>query len=171
MSSSSTSLGGPIYFFREYEQTHGYLSQWFEAPFNAPSTEGSAQPMNFRTTEQYMMYHKAILFKDLETGNQIMLADSPKKQKALGRKVKNFDGHTWNMHREKIVEEGNWNKFCNSKEGSKLKGLLAGTGDRELVEVRKDHICCSTLILASRLHHSIGESAFLCALFVLTHSE
>ncbi|KAL8715682.1 MAG: hypothetical protein Q9225_006320 [Loekoesia sp. 1 TL-2023] len=90
--------------------------------------------MTFRTTEQYMMYHKAVLFKDLETGNQIMLADTPKKQKALGRKVKNFDGETWNAHREKIVEEGNWNKFCNSKEGTKLRDMLAETGDRELVE-------------------------------------
>ncbi|KAL9027324.1 MAG: hypothetical protein Q9196_004140, partial [Gyalolechia fulgens] len=110
---------------------------WFEAQFTAPSPDSMAQPMTFSTTEQYMMYHKAILFSDRETGMQIMLADTPKKQKALGRKVKNFNGAIWNAHREKIVEEGNWNKFCNSKQGTKLRNMLVGTGERELVEVRE----------------------------------
>lgn len=126
-----------MYFFREHEHPYGFLSQWYETSFTAPSPDPTAKPMTFRSTEQYMMYHKAVLFKDLETGNQIMLADTPKKQKALGRKVKNFHGETWNAHREKIVEEGNWNKFCNSKEGTKLKDMLVETGDRELVEVRE----------------------------------
>lgn len=92
--------------------------------------------MNFRTTEQYMMYHKAVLFEDFNTAQQIMLATTPRKQKALGRQVKNFDGKQWDAHRERIVENGNWNKFCNSKDGTKLKDMLLETGDRELVEVR-----------------------------------
>ncbi|KAL8954146.1 MAG: hypothetical protein Q9222_000029 [Ikaeria aurantiellina] len=91
-------------------------------------------PMTFWTTEQYMMYHKAIVFKDTDTANEIMLAETPKEQKALGRKVKNFDNKIWNKHREGVVEEGNWNKFCNSKEGNELKEMLVATGDRELVE-------------------------------------
>ncbi|KAL8828122.1 MAG: hypothetical protein Q9170_006742 [Blastenia crenularia] len=134
MSSTVSSTGGPVYFFREYEHPHGFLSQWFETLFTAPATEPTAQPMTFRTTEQYMMYHKAVLFKDTETANKVMLADTPKEQKALGRKVKNFDEKTWNAHREKIVEEGNWNKFCNSKHGVKLRDMLLETGDRELIE-------------------------------------
>lgn len=81
-----------------------------------------------------MMYHKAILFNDRAIASQVMLADTPKTQKALGRKVQNFDNGIWNMHREKIVEEGNWNKFRNSKEGSTLGKMLVGTGERELVE-------------------------------------
>ncbi|KAL8993786.1 MAG: hypothetical protein Q9188_007238 [Gyalolechia gomerana] len=134
MSSTISSTGGPIYFFREHEHPYGFLSQWFEAPFTAPSPDSMAHPMTFRTTEQYMMYHKAILFNDPETGSRIMLADTPKEQKTLGRKVKGFDGETRNAHREKIVEEGNWNKFCNSKQGTKLINMLVGTGERELVE-------------------------------------
>ncbi|KAL9061782.1 MAG: hypothetical protein Q9206_000298 [Seirophora lacunosa] len=124
----------PVYFFREHEHPHGFLSQWTHAPFTAPSPDSTATFMTFSTTEQYMMYHKAVLFKDPETAKQILLAHTPKQQKALGRKVKNFDEETWNAHREKIVEDGNWNKFSNSKDGTKLKDILVETGDRELVE-------------------------------------
>lgn len=125
----------PVYFFREHEHPHGFLSQWTHAPFTAPSPDSTATFMTFSTTEQYMMYHKAVLFKDPETAKQILLAHTPKQQKALGRKVKNFDEETWNAHREKIVEDGNWNKFSNSRGGTKLKDMLVETGDRELVEV------------------------------------
>ena len=41
----------------------------------------------------------------------------------------------WNKHREKIVEEGNWLKFTQSKKGD-LKKLLLETVDKELIEVR-----------------------------------
>ncbi|KAL8728400.1 MAG: hypothetical protein Q9166_005445 [cf. Caloplaca sp. 2 TL-2023] len=134
MSATISSTGGPIFFFREHEHPYGFLSQWFDAAFTAPSPEPTAEPMAFSTTEQYMMYQKAILFKDTVVADQIMLAITPKEQKALGRKVKNFDGDVWNAHREKIVEEGNWHKFCSSKKGSQWKDMLVQTGERELVE-------------------------------------
>ncbi|KAL9642163.1 hypothetical protein ABK040_007168 [Willaertia magna] len=35
----------------------------------------------------------------------------PKKQKALGRKVKSFDNKTWEENRDRIVYEGNYAKF------------------------------------------------------------
>ena len=132
----SSTHNDPIYFFREYEQPYGFLSQWYEASFTAPSPDSAEEPLTFRTTEQYMMYHKAILFHDLETATRIMAAETPKEQKALGREVRNFDGVRWSAHRENIVEEGNWNKFCcNVKEGPVIRQLLLDTGDRELVEV------------------------------------
>ncbi len=82
-----------------------------------------------------MMHQKAILFSDTDIASQILASKSPKQQKALGRKVANFDGNKWLEHRERIVEEGNWNKFVNSKlEGEDIKGELLETGDRELVE-------------------------------------
>lgn len=52
------------------------------------------------------MYHKAIVFDDQGTADEIALEPEPRKQKALGRKVKGFDGKKWNAEREKIVEEG-----------------------------------------------------------------
>lgn len=91
--------------------------------------------MTFLTTEQYMMYHKAMLFRDDETAAKIMAATKPRKQKALGREVKGFMGEVWEQNREKIVEEGNWNKFCHAKEEAGLMQKLLETGARELVEV------------------------------------
>ena len=81
-----------------------------------------------------MMYHKALLFKDIEIANKIMESKEPAQAQALGRKVKGFDSKKWNANREKIVEEGNWNKFTNGEEHG-LKDELLDTGNRELVEV------------------------------------
>lgn len=82
-----------------------------------------------------MMYQKAVLFSDLEVGAQILKSTSPKAQKALGRKVRNFDSDVWLENRERIVAEGSYHKFANSlKEGEDLKGMLLKTGERELVE-------------------------------------
>lgn len=131
------STGGPIFFWREYESPYGFLSQWYASTFTAPAPSSmgkNALPMTFLTTEQYMMYHKAILFDDVEVADQIMLEPEPKKQKSLGRKVKGFDNKKWNGNREKVVEEGNWWKFTQSKEDVLRKQLL-DTGDRMLVEV------------------------------------
>ena len=80
-------------------------------------------------------YHKAILMHDTESAEKIMAATEPREQKSLGRKVKNFDKVLWESNKEKVVEEGNWNKFINQKEKIRLKEKLLETGDRELVEV------------------------------------
>ena len=79
------------------------------------------------------MYHKAILFDDREIADEITLEPVPSKQKALGRGVRGFDAKRWDAEREKIVEEGNWWKFTQSKEGD-LRKMLLETGDRSLVE-------------------------------------
>ncbi len=81
-----------------------------------------------------MMFHKAILFNDTSIADQIMLESEPKIQKALGRRVKGFEGKKWNKNRDRIVEEGNWWKFTKSKEEG-MREMLLKTGDRELVEV------------------------------------
>lgn len=81
-----------------------------------------------------MMFQKAIVFNDLEIADKIMLEPNPEKQKALGRKVKNFDHKKWDKVKEQIVEDGNWWKFTQPKEGD-LRKMLLETGQRELVEV------------------------------------
>lgn len=83
-----------------------------------------------------MMYQKAVIFGDHDIANQIMLEPSAKKQKALGRKVKGFNNKKWNEERQKVVENGNWYKFTQPKEGD-MKTMLLETGHRELVEVGK----------------------------------
>ena len=46
----------------------------------------------------------AVLFKDDATAEKIMNSDSPKKQKALGRQVKNFDEGVWKENCRNIVK-------------------------------------------------------------------
>ena len=129
--------GGPIYFFREFEEPYGYLSQWYSSSFTAPapaSAGSSTSQITFLTTEQYMMYQKAVLFQDHGIANKILHESEPRKQKALGRKVVGFNHEKWDEEKEKIVEHGNWWKFTQPKEGD-IRKLLLETGDRELVEV------------------------------------
>ena len=135
--STISPYGGPIFFFREFEEPYGFMSQWYPCSFLAPAplpAGESAPQMTFLTTEQYMMYHKAIVFEDQETAKEIMLQPGPREAKAPGRKVKGFDHEKWDKEKEKVVEDGNWWKFTQPKEGDMRKMLLA-TGDRELVEV------------------------------------
>lgn len=135
MSHSTTPSEGPIFFWREHEHPYGFLSQWYPSAFTAPHPLPDQPRMTFLTTEQYMMYHKAMLFRDDETAAKIMAATKPSKQRALGREVRGFTGEVWEPNRERIVEEGNWNKFCHAKEEAGLKQKLLETGARELVEV------------------------------------
>ena len=128
--------GGTVYFWRENEQPYGFLSQWYSSSFTAPppNSPASQDLITFITTEQYMMYRKAILFNDKEIAEKIMRERTPKNQKALGRKVANFDHKTWDQHKEEIVEDGNWYKFTANNDEN-LKTLLVATGDKLLVEV------------------------------------
>lgn len=64
----------------------------------------------------------------------MLKATTPKEHKSLGRKVRNFDHKLWDENKSRIVEEGNWWKFTNSKEKAQLTEMLLATGDRELVE-------------------------------------
>lgn len=87
------------------------------------------------------MHQKALLFGDAPIAAKILQTTSPKEQKSLGRKVKNFKESTWSLHRSRIVEEGSYLKFkygadkgqLESK-GLTLKARLLQTGERELVE-------------------------------------
>lgn len=58
----STILGSdqeksPVYFWREHEEPHGVLSQWYECAFEHQGTI-------YRSTEMWMMVQKAVLFGD-----------------------------------------------------------------------------------------------------------
>ncbi|AGC47168.1 hypothetical protein MYSTI_05893 [Myxococcus stipitatus DSM 14675] len=81
--------------------------------------------------EQFMMAGKARIFGDSEIQAEIMLAKTPRAQKALGRKVRGFDVATWERERERIVYAGNHAKF--TQNASYLEALLASRGT-ELVE-------------------------------------
>jgi ribA/ribD-fused uncharacterized protein len=80
------------------------------------------------------MYQKAKLFNDEEIANKILNTSEPREQKKLGRLVKNFDEHVWDVAKEKIVKNGNYLKFSQNED---LKEYLCDTDPYELVEANK----------------------------------
>jgi ribA/ribD-fused uncharacterized protein len=89
----------------------GYLSNWADTPF-VDLSDGNS----YNCSEQYMMYHKASLYGDHETSIKIMEARHPGDQKALGRKVKNFNPDQWNKVAKNIVYRGCFYKFTQNVE-------------------------------------------------------
>jgi len=85
----------------------------------------------FRTSEQYMMWAKALLMSDEATAKKILAAPRPAEAKALGRQVRSFDQELLEWHCDAIVERGNFSKFSQDE---RLKEILLGTGNREIVE-------------------------------------
>jgi len=109
-----------VFFFRSSNP----FSNWFTSVF-------VIEDRTFMNNEQWMMYSKAVLFKDSETALEIMKNSDPKTCKALGRKVKNFDCKVWDENCMKIVSQGLFAKFTQNKI---LKQILLDTEDKNIVE-------------------------------------
>ena len=104
---------------------NGFLSQWHLCQFNDESGQ------EFSCAEQYMMFEKAALFHDTETAKKILNTESPREQKALGRKVENFNPELWETRKKIIVYRGNLFKFVQNE---RLLSRLTDTGNRTIVE-------------------------------------
>lgn len=114
-----------VFFWKSRKQLDkGCLCQWYRCSFFVGGEK-------YFTAEQYMMASKARLFGDFETYKKIMEAETPKEYLALGRTVKNFDEKIWNMHKKRIVTEGNMAKFSQNEE---LKEYILSTEGKILVE-------------------------------------
>lgn len=85
----------------------------------------------YNCSEQYMMQQKALLFKDYESAAKIMTESSPKEQKALGRKIADFNKETWIRECIDIMVPGLVSKFMQSPIANK-EILLSG--NRIIVE-------------------------------------
>ncbi len=107
-----------MYFWK----TASPFSQWFPADFEF-------RGHHFVTSEQWMMAMKALVFGDRETLGKILVELDPKKQKELGRQVKNFDADKWSALAFGAVYLGNALKF-----GGELKPRLLETRGHTLVE-------------------------------------
>ena len=85
----------------------------------------------YTCAEQYMMAEKARVFDDKKTEQLIMTTTDPKQMKALGRKVKNFNGNVWDKVKYSVVLNGNYLKFSQNKN---MRDILLATGNKILVE-------------------------------------
>ncbi|XP_028391651.1 riboflavin biosynthesis protein PYRR, chloroplastic-like [Dendronephthya gigantea] len=100
------------------------FSQWHKSIF-------TLDDKTFICAEQYMMYAKAVLFNDMEIAEKILQTKDPRRQKQLGRQVKNFDRDKWNEKCKEIVKKGNTAKFSQNE---KMKEKLLATKGTVLVE-------------------------------------
>ncbi len=100
----------------------GVFSQWY-------AYDMEIDGVTYNCAEQYMMAMKAQTFNDTASLQKIMSTDDPSYQKALGRKVANFDPDMWNCVAKNYVYKANLAKFSGD-----LKQFLLETGDREIVE-------------------------------------
>lgn len=116
------------------------FSQWRYSKFT--DENGIA----YNSCEQYMMYQKAILMKDLNIAKNILSIDISekiptnesgvqfnkiKKIKDLGRLISNFNQKLWDENKCEIVRKGNMFKFTQNQD---LKNILLATGDKYIVE-------------------------------------
>ncbi len=110
--------------FHNPEEINGYLSNWFFADF-------CVGDIRFSSMEQYMMYQKAVLFRDTDTAEEILKTSNVGKIKGLGRSVKNYVDAVWNGMRQIVVYEGLLEKFQQNEE---LKQKLLATKNHMLAE-------------------------------------
>ena len=96
------------------------LSQWHRSPF-------SIGGVTFTHAEQYMMYAKAMLFADRAAADQILAAETPREQQAIGRTVRGFDESVWVLFREGIVFAGNYARFSQNADDRELLFATRGT--------------------------------------------
>lgn len=102
----------------------GWPSQWHPSPFEIDGVV-------YNCCEQYMMAEKARVFGDEESEGLILEVDNPRLQKAIGRRVADFNAHVWEQVCRGVVYRGNLAKF---EQNPGLRESLMQTGDRVIVE-------------------------------------
>lgn len=117
--------------FHNPDEENGYLSNWYPSRFTIGKTE-------FSSMEQFMMYQKAMYFKDQYIAVQILDTDDVSRIKELGRLVSGYDDNYWNGIRQIVVYEGLQAKFSQNAD---LRKLLLATKTAILAECAvKDRI-------------------------------
>lgn len=103
---------------------YGEFSNWYLVGFEYLGKE-------FISSEQALMWSKAMLFGDAAVAREIMLEKSQAMIKKLGRKVHGFDEATWKANRAGIMKSV---LYCKFKQNPDLAEKLLDTGDAEIFE-------------------------------------
>ena len=110
--------------FHNPDESYGFLSNWYLSDFTVDG-------IKFSSMEQYMMYQKAVVFKDKDIASKILKTDDVERIKELGRLVSNYDDTVWNGVRQIVIYKGLLEKY---RQNEKLKKALLDTGDDILAE-------------------------------------
>ena len=93
-----------IGFFHENEE-YGCFSNWYPAEFDYAGR-------HFANSEQFMMYHKVLMFRKYDLAEQIMNTSDPARCKRIaGQKFPEFDSYLWEKTCLTIVKRGVKAKF------------------------------------------------------------
>ncbi len=113
-----------VCFYHEYEE-NGCFSNWYRAEFEYAGKR-------FTSVEQYMMYHKVIMFRQYDLATKILSSDDPSVIKKLGRThFPEFDAALWEKTCYAIVRRGVRAKF---EQNPDILQLLLATGEKILAE-------------------------------------
>lgn len=107
------------------------FSNFAYTPFEISSKSSSTGRLRFTSSEQFIMWSKAVLFKDFETRDKILKETDPLAIKKLGRTVKNFKEDVWRGWDATILKQALTLKFSQNES---LKKKLLETGDAILAE-------------------------------------
>ncbi|KAM7214445.1 hypothetical protein V8F06_010202 [Rhypophila decipiens] len=91
---------------------------------SSPGADDEETPLFFKCAEKFMMYCKATRFGDIPTQRKILLCDSPKEHKSLGKATAGFTGASWDQVKFDVVVAGNMAKFGQNKA---MREVLMGT--------------------------------------------
>lgn len=113
-----------VCFYHEYEE-NGCFSNWYRAEFDYAGK-------HFNSVEQFMMYHKVIMFRQYQLAEKILAADDPSEIKRLGRtRFPEFDAALWEKTCYAIVRRGVRAKF---EQNPDILQLLLATDEKVLAE-------------------------------------
>lgn len=112
-----------IGFFHENEE-YGCFSNWYPAEFD--------YVRHFTSAEQYMMYHKVLMFRKFDLAEQILQTSNPAEcKKIAGQKFPEFNSAIWEKTCYTIVKRGVKAKFMQNED---IRKTLLSTGNELLAE-------------------------------------
>ncbi len=113
-----------IGFYHDYDE-YGCFGNWYPAPFDYAGK-------HFVHAEQFMMYHKVMMFGKRDFADMIMRTNDPGKCKSIaGQRFPEFDSDLWNRTCYTVVKRGVKAKFAQHED---ILGVLLDTGNALLAE-------------------------------------
>ena len=93
--------------------------------------------IRFHSSEQFIQYQKATLFKDVKTADLIMKCSTALECKQMATNVVNFNNDDWNSKAKELCKPG---IKCKFQQNPTLASALLNTGDKYLVESCYDKV-------------------------------